>query len=104
MDRSKVLPDGELYIDTINLDLNIQIITTLFSAVSFVIPGAFRVFYMLIPIQMTLVPNMLAIIYKKNMRYFVSGILIVLYIVIFSYLILFYNQNATLPYHTIFTK
>lgn len=85
----------------LNIDFNIQLIATIFSAISFVIPGAFRVIYMFIPIQITLIPNMLNNGHNKRYKMLFEIILVVMYIVLFYVLILQMNQNETLPYKSV---
>lgn len=83
------------------VEFNIQVIALFFSAVSFVVPGAFRMFYMFNPIQLTLVPNMLSKISDKRLRLVIKCTIVLLYIVLYGYLIMRLNQNEILPYQTI---
>lgn len=87
---------------SLNIDLSIQIIGTIFSLAAFVIPGSFRVYYMFIPIQISLIPNVLSIISNKKVKLIVEVIVILMYFCMFYLLILHWNQNQTLPYKTIF--
>lgn len=91
--------DGEPISTALQIDINIQLLGTLFSAISFVIPGAFRTLYMFLPIQITLIPNLLANIQNRYKRLLVEILLACVYLFIFCYLILYLNQNETLPYH-----
>jgi len=98
------LPDGESSVEGLNTDINIQLVATVFSAISFVIPGAFRAIYMFIPIQITLLPNMLKKIERKDIRVLITVLFGIYYIFLFSYLILYHNQNETLPYQSVLFK
>lgn len=97
----KKLRDGEYKSDALRVDYNIQVLTTLFSTISFAVPGSFRIFYMLMPIQMSLVPNLLSTIVDKRLRLLMTIVLFIMYFIIFMVIIVWWNQNETLPYQSI---
>lgn len=76
----------------------IQIIATLFSAVSFVIPAAFRIIYLFIPVQIILLPNLSELIKNKIVKSGIVCLVLIGYSLLFSMIILHANYNQTLPY------
>lgn len=81
-----------------NVLINVQLILTIFSAISFVIPASFRIFYFFTPVQCILLPNVLSRfenIVEKMLAYLsiTFG-----YSFLFWFFILQANYNATLPY------
>lgn len=104
VDSSKSTFDGESLNASLDVDMNIQVIATIFSVISFAVPGAFRVFYMFIPIQMTLIPNIIVAVANKKFRMLLYFAFILLFASMYVLLILWWNQNETLPYQTIFNN
>lgn len=102
-DKQIKLRDGEDSAPAITVDYNIQVIATIFSLISFAIPGSFRVFYMFMPIQMTLIANVFYLYKNRSIKIFLLSGICIMYIVIFFILIVFWNQNETLPYVSIFS-
>ncbi|MBS9398427.1 EpsG family protein [Pediococcus acidilactici] len=101
-DKKVRLKDGENIANAITVDYNIQVVATIFSLISFAIPGSFRVFYMFMPIQMTLIANVFYLYKNKSMKIaLLSGILL-MYAIIFFIIIILWNQNETLPYISVF--
>ncbi|WP_057874629.1 EpsG family protein [Loigolactobacillus rennini] len=96
-------PNGDNFDNSFNLDINIQVIATLFSLLSFAIPGSFRVIYLFIPIQMTLVPNLVTKIREREMRLVVTCGILFMYALLFFIIIIVWHYNVTLPYQTIFS-
>lgn len=84
------------------VNYNIHLVSLMFSAIAFSIPGAFRVFYFFIPVQMVFVPNIIVEIKNDTIKLIVKLLLMLVYIFIFIRLIMISNQNGTLPYQTIF--
>lgn len=97
----KILPDNEEFKNGISVDLSIQYLLLLLLVLSSVIPGTFRLVYMFMPIQMSLIPNMLKISERNKYKIIFEIVLIIAYIVLYSLLILEYNQNETVPYNII---
>jgi len=97
----KLLPDGEKLSRGVSIDLSVQYLLLVLLVLSSVIPGTFRLVYMFMPIQMSLIPNMLKISKKNRYKIFFEILLIAAYLTLYSLLILKYNQNETLPYRMI---
>lgn len=76
----------------------LQVLLTIFSAISFAIPNAVRIFYMLIPVQIIMIPNILNSIENRNIRLISAGVMISCYSYLFYYFTIFANFNGTLPY------
>lgn len=86
--------------ESLNLDINIQLIATLLSVFSFVIPGSFRLIYMFVPIQMSLIPSFISTISNKGIRILVTVSILAVFFWLFCVVILTWNHNGTLPYRT----
>lgn len=99
-----ILQDNKAFKLKDTVMLNIQLISLMFSAIAFSIPGAFRAFYFFIPVQIVLVPNIVKNISNVGVRWAIKIVLLAVYIFIFVELILISNQNETLPYQTIFSN
>jgi len=100
--REETLMGGESVNDALEFDTKIEVFIMIFSLLSFAIPGSFRVFYMFIPIYMSLIPNMLASVSHDGLRFILKLGFIAMFILLFIYVIFMQNQNETLPYQTIF--
>lgn len=89
-----------------NLDLsenmhflvNTQILITIFSGFSFVIPVSFRILYMFIPIHILLIPKIIKIQNKAIFRYLIILTVVLMYGIVFAYFTFHSNFNGTLPY------
>lgn len=81
-----------------NIYIWFQIIVTLFSAVAFVIPSAFRLFYFFTPVQLILLPNLIAQMKIDRQRRLVWGISFGLFLAFFAFFTIYANYNETLPY------
>lgn len=87
-----------------NTALVIQIIVTLFGSIASVVPAGFRVFYLFVPVQITLIPNIIRYCERKELRMLITLIVVLMYIILFSLFILSRNYNGTLPYQSVFSQ
>jgi hypothetical protein len=86
------LDDGD------NIYIWLQIIVTLFSAVAFVIPSAFRLFYFFTPVQIILLPNLISKMKVDRQRQLVWGLSMLMFVAFFGFFTIYANYNETLPY------
>jgi hypothetical protein len=84
--------------ETDNIYVWIQIIVTLFSAVAFVIPSAFRLFYFFTPVQIILLPNLIVKMENDRQRHLVWGLSMLFFFAFFAFFTIYANYNETLPY------
>lgn len=102
VDAKERLMGGETINEALKTDTKIEVFIMLFCLLSFAIPGSFRVFYMFIPIYMSLIPNMLSSVSNNALRFVLKIGIMAMFILLFVYVILMQNQNETLPYQSIF--
>lgn len=76
----------------------IQLIATVFSGISFSFPAGYRIIYLLIPIQIILIPNLISVYKSRTLRNFLILAVIIVYFAFFYFFIIYANYNETLPY------
>lgn len=84
--------------DNLKLLVWIQLIATVFSGISFSIPAAYRIFYLLVPVQIIMVPNLISLYRSKAIRNIIALTAIIIYFSLFYFFIIHANYNGTLPY------
>lgn len=97
-----IICSREMILDrSMQLYIWVQLFITLFSGISFSIPAAFRVFYVFIPVQIVLIPNLIKAVKDRMSRGLLTSGIVILYSALFWFFIIYANYNGTLPYNYI---